>query len=128
MTTELETTVTGAPPSRSSGSLGVVVETAKVYKANGRRYFTKRAACRALAKQIINQRCGCETGDADYFPGKGSGYPGMTCWYHKDQERLEKIITRMARIIMRVKTPNDKALARARAANPTEGKDSQNGN
>lgn len=112
MNAESKTDVTGASPVRSSVLLGVVVETAKVYKVNGRRFFTKRAACRALAKQIINQRCECEPGDAEYYPGKGCGYPGMTCWYHKDRERLEKIIRRMARKIMHAKTPNTQAEGR----------------
>lgn len=111
---ETQTVMTPAPPGNGEAGqsfgaaplLGVVVETAKVYKANGRRFFTKRAACRALAKQIINQRCECEP---DYRWGDGSCdiTPGVTCWYHKDPERFGKIIRRMARIIMHAKTPND---------------------
>jgi hypothetical protein len=92
----------------SGAGLGVVVETAKVYRAGGRRWFTKQAACRALAKEIINQRCECEP---TVYWGSGSCdcTPGITCWYHKDPDRLEKIIRRMARIIMHGKTPNDQA-------------------
>jgi hypothetical protein len=85
--------------------LGVVVETAKVYRAGGRRWFTKRAACRALAKQIINERCECEPDDR-WGDDSYDITPGITCWYHKDHDRLEKIIRRMARIIMHAKTPN----------------------
>jgi hypothetical protein len=87
--------------------LGVVCETAKVYKANGRRFFTKRAACRAIAKQIINERCDCEPDDR-WGDGSCDLTPGIICWYHKDPDRLEKIIRRMARIIMHTKTPNEK--------------------
>jgi len=107
MTTALETSVRtdSAPAVGSTALLGVVVETAKIYKANGRRFFTKRAACRALAKQIINERCECEP-DHRWGDGSCDLTPGMTCWYHKDADRLEKIIRRMARIIMHAKTPN----------------------
>ena len=94
-----------------AGLLGVVAENAKVYKANGRRFFTKRAACRALAKQIINERCECEP-DHRWGDGSCDLTPGVTCWYHKDADRLEKIIRRMARIIMHAKTPNAAAEAR----------------
>ena len=107
------------PPVRSMRLLGVVVETAKVYKANGRRFLTKRAACRALAKQIINQRCECEP-DHRWGDGSCDLTPGVTCWYHKDPERLEKIIRRMARIIMHAKTPNSVITNQvAKATNPT---------
>ena len=85
--------------------LGVVVETAKVYRAGGRRWFTKRAACRALAREAVNERCECEP-TVYWGPGSCDCTPGQTCWYHKDPERLEKILRRLTRIYMHVKTYN----------------------
>ena len=100
MTTESKETVTGAPPARSSALLGVTVEPApKVYRAAGRRWFSKRAACRAAAREKINSRCECEPPEPGYT--HGCGYPGMTCWYHKDAERYEKLVSKLAAVYAR---------------------------
>lgn len=91
--------------SKNSKGFQIAVENAQVYKANGRRFFTKKAACRALAKQIINERCDCEP-DTRWGDESCDITPGITCWYHKDPDRLEKIIRRLARIIKRAKLAN----------------------
>ncbi len=38
----------------------IIVEQAIVYRANGRRYLTKRAAYASLVNARIRQRCDCE--------------------------------------------------------------------
>jgi hypothetical protein len=98
-----EISMQGAVAVGSGALLGV--ETAKVYRAGGRRWFTKRAACRALARQAVNERCECEP-MVYWGPGSCDFTPGQTCWYHKDPERLEKILRRLTRIYMHVKMPN----------------------
>ncbi len=56
-----------------SKRLHVVEETAIVFRAPERRYFTRRAAYLAAARhELIKDGCDCEPGDAE--PG-GGGYP-----------------------------------------------------
>lgn len=74
------------------------IETAKVYRAGGRRWFTKKAACRARAREIISERCDCEP-NVRWGDGSCDVTSGWTCWYHKNPQRLEKAIRRMTRII-----------------------------
>ena len=81
------------------------VESATVYRAAGRRWFTKRAACRALARKAVMARCECEP-TYQWGPGSLDCTPGQTCWYHADADRYRKIIRRMARVYARTLTPN----------------------
>ena len=81
------------------------VESATVYRAAGRRWFTKQAACRALARKAVMARCECEPTD-QWGPGSLDCTPGQTCWYHEDADRYRKIIRRMARMYARTLTPN----------------------
>ena len=53
-------------------------ESATVYRAGGRRWFTKRAALRAYARRKFKAKHRCECEQGDY----GSGYPGYTCHVH----------------------------------------------
>ena len=72
-------------------------ETATVYRAAGRRWFSKAAACRAAARQKIKSRCWCEP--TEWFgPSSMDCTPGQVCEYHDDADRLERIIVRLARI------------------------------
>ena len=100
---------------KSSALLGV--ESATVYRAAGRRWFTKRAACRALARKAVMARCECEP-TYQWGPGSLDCTPGMTCWYHADADRYRKIIRRMARVYARTLTPNAPHQARAVASRP----------
>jgi hypothetical protein len=80
----------------------VTTETAVVFRAGGRRWFTKNAACRAAARAKINTRCECESAEPDSFDGRG--YPGHTCWYH-DQDRYHRLISKLASIYARKRKP-----------------------
>jgi hypothetical protein len=82
-------------------SAPITVETAIVFRAAGRRWFTKAAACRAAAKAKIRSKCECEPPEAGYWHGKGAGYPGMVCEYHKDEQRYGKLVRRLARFYAR---------------------------
>lgn len=68
-------------------------ETATVYRGGGRRYFSKRSACRAAARAKIKQRCDCETVDHGFM-----GVEQIACSYHSDMNRYEKMIRRLARV------------------------------
>ena len=76
----------------------VIVETATVYRAGGRRWFTKRAAYRALAKEAVNKRCECEP-DARWGNGSLDVTPGVTCQYHQNYERFAKLVRRYAALL-----------------------------
>lgn len=53
----------------------VVKSKATVYSfEGGRRYLSRAAALRGLARQFIRRICDCDTGD--------DITPGSTCWYH----------------------------------------------
>lgn len=68
--------------------------TATVYKGgDGKRYFTKKAAARSLAKQVYRQRyqlyrCSCSR-------------DGGMCYWCSDYERRKKVVARYARMILR---------------------------
>lgn len=120
-TPDCKTGATGAAGIRCSAWLGVRVEPApKVYRAAGRRWFSKRAACRAAAREKINSRCECEPPEPGYT--HGCGYPGMTCWYHKDPERYEKLVSKLAAVYARV-TPNDPSSPMTAPLKPIESSD-----
>lgn len=76
-------------------SAPITREPAVVFKAAGRRYFTRKAAINALARQTIRRRCECES--ADWSAGDG----GFTCNLHKDPLRYAKIKRRLAGLIAR---------------------------
>lgn len=59
-------------------------ETAAVFRGGGRRFFTRKAAERAEAKAAIRKRCECCDGDWET--------PPEICTYHRDPERLQRII------------------------------------
>lgn len=68
--------------------------TAKVYRGgNGKRYFTKKAAARSVAKTAYRKkhdfyRCTCSRDEG-------------TCDMCHDYEHAEKVITRYARLLLR---------------------------
>jgi hypothetical protein len=70
----------------------VTDEVAKVYRAGGRRFFSKKAAFHAAARAIIKKRCDCEMGD--------SITPGITCRYH-EPEHYPVVAARLARFVAR---------------------------
>ena len=72
----------------------VIKETAIIYRANGRRYFSKRSACIAMAREKIKSRCECDKDDwsNDILT------PGYACHYHRNADRFAKMIRRLARI------------------------------
>lgn len=70
-------------------------EPAVVFKAAGRRYFTRKAAINALARQTIRRRCECER--ADWLTNDA----GFTCDLHRDRTRYAKIKRRLAGLIAR---------------------------
>lgn len=71
----------------------VQVVQATVYKAGGRRWFTKKAALRAEAKQIYRKRYPCECDG----PVHEEGYPGYGCPHHGEHQ--EKFVRRVARLL-----------------------------
>lgn len=73
--------------------MNVTVESATVYRGGGRRWFTKRAACKAEARAKINKDCGC-----DYCDHGGYGREHLPCGRHVDGERYAKMLRRLTRI------------------------------
>jgi hypothetical protein len=72
----------------------IAVEQATVYRAGGRRWFTKRAAIKAYAAAKFRAKHPCECEQADY----GSGYPGFTCHVHDVRDR---VLPRYVRLLWR---------------------------
>lgn len=68
-------------------------ETATVYRGGRRRYFSKLAAARGEAKELIRARCDCEEGDHIT--------PGVPCRYHRDMDHYTAVRDRLARLILR---------------------------
>jgi len=54
----------------------VTIETATVYRAAGRRWFTKKAAINAEARAMIKKRCECGK------PDRATGDGGWACRFH----------------------------------------------
>lgn len=80
----------------------ITVEPATVYKACGRRFFTKKAAAYHLVREIFKERCKCEP----FEPETGWHYG---CKYHKDSSRLEELKRRLTKRLMRTRfSPNGK--------------------
>lgn len=74
----------------------VTQEQATVFRGGGRRYFTKRAAYVAAARECVRKVCECEPAEWD------TGYPGMTCGYHTaDEDYGERVVERLARLLQR---------------------------
>ena len=84
------------------------VESATVYRAGGRRYFTKSAALRQYAKTKFKAKhpCECE------HPDPSSGYPGYNCGVH---DVFDKVMPRYLRWLRRVSV-RKRALQLARKA------------
>lgn len=76
----------------------ILTETTTVYKANGRRYLTLRAAATAAARGRLQDRCECDYCDHPEMPGAPTEY--LPCSYHNNSERAQKIIRRLARIYL----------------------------
>lgn len=72
------------------------VETATVYRGGGRRWFTKKAACRADARARLKEGCECDYCDHPEMPGAGREH--LPCHYHDGSERATKILRRLTRI------------------------------
>lgn len=70
----------------------VIEETARVWRAAGRRWFTKQAAERAEAKAWVftKRPCDCSSPEPEYGDG------GYTCHLHGlDRDRFKRIIRRV---------------------------------
>lgn len=74
----------------------VRAETATVYRGGGRRYFTKRAACRAEARAKLREHCDCDYCDHPEMPGAPTEH--LPCRYHDGSESAQKILRRLTRI------------------------------
>jgi len=72
----------------------VTVETAKVYRGAGRRYFTKNAAIKAEAIAIIKARYPSEREHYDR-----NGYPEDPGFHWHELKRSEVMLRRMCRLI-----------------------------
>lgn len=70
-------------------------ETTTVYRANGRRYLTVRAAATAAARGRLQDKCYCDYCDHPEMPGAPTEQ--LPCEYHNDSPRAQKIIRRLAR-------------------------------
>ena len=62
----------------------VETRTATVFVGGGRRWFTRKAAERAIAKAAIKKRCECSRGDRIT--------PDYVCEYHRDGDRFQRMI------------------------------------
>jgi hypothetical protein len=62
----------------------VVIEQATVYRAGGRRWFTRRAAIKAYAHAKFKAKHPCECERGEY----SSGYPGYECGAHDHREKV----------------------------------------
>lgn len=68
------------------------VEQATVYRGGGRRWLTRKAACKAEARAKIKTRCEC-----DYCDHGLMGREHLTCSLHHP-DRYPKILRRLARM------------------------------
>jgi hypothetical protein len=74
-------------------------ETATVYRGGGRRWFTKKSACRAAARAKIKEKCYCDYCDHPEMPGCPT--EDLPCQYHDGSDRAAKILRRLTNIYMR---------------------------
>lgn len=88
----------------------ISVETAKVYRAGGRRFFTLRAAAVGAARAKLHANCDC-----DYIDHEGYGRQHLSCHYHDGSEHAEEVLRRLANLYMRAYRAS-----RARATEPKE--------
>jgi hypothetical protein len=72
-----------------------IAEQATVYRGGGRRWFSKKSACRAEAKAKIKSRCDCEQIDHGSM-----GVESVACSYHADMDRFQKIVRRLSNIYL----------------------------
>lgn len=79
--------------------MNVTTETATVYRGGGRRWFTKRAACRAEARAKLKSRCDCDYCDHPEMPGCPT--EDLPCQYHDGSERAAKILRRLSMVYFR---------------------------
>jgi len=70
------------------------VETARVYRANGRRFLSRSSAIRAYAVGRFKAKHPCDCEAADY----ADGYPGYDCGVHQYRDR---VLPRYVRFIRR---------------------------
>ena len=75
----------------------VTVEVAQVYRANGRRYLSKRSAYYALARAIFCRDCECERGDEIT--------PPVICNEHRDPVKLDATLRALAKELASTPTP-----------------------
>jgi len=69
-------------------------EMATVYRAGGRRWFSKSAAIKAYARAKFRAKHRCECENADY----STGYGGYTCGIHAV---FDKVMPRYLRVLKR---------------------------
>lgn len=73
-------------------------ETTTVYRANGRRYLTIRAAANAAARGRVQDKCYCDYCEHPEMPGAPTEY--LPCEYHDNSPRAQKMMRRLARIYL----------------------------
>lgn len=91
----------------------ISVETAKVYRAGGRRFFTLRAAAVGAAREKIRANCDCDYCDHSEMPGCPTEH--LLCRYHDGSAHAEEVMRRLANLYMRAYRAS-----RARATEPKE--------
>lgn len=74
-------------------------EAATVYRAGGRRWFTRKAAMKAYANAKFRKKYRCECEQGDY----STGYGGYTCGIHAV---YDKVMPRYLRVLKRHLEPH----------------------
>ena len=85
----------------------ITTETAKVYRAAGRRYFTKHGACRALAWKTISAKCHCEDNQVERLVDCDVTTAHLNCRFHDELNHFqlsaygERVAARYMRLLKR---------------------------
>lgn len=77
----------------------ISTETATVYRAAGRRYFTLRAAAVAQARAKLRENCECDWCDHPEYPG--APREDLPCRYHNGSTHGDEVLRRLANLYMR---------------------------
>lgn len=73
-------------------------ESAIVYKAGGRRFFTLKAAVRRAVRERLRANCECDYCDHPEMPGCPT--EDLPCKYHDNSPRALKIERRLSRLYL----------------------------